>query len=149
MRTRRRLVGPCGAQGASKQLARLRGDPPGSRTLWVYDEQDWAVMRALPSGALVCPEPGCGSPFTVARQNQHGTRWLADRPGSDCAHTLTRPGAGGGPMSAQHRWMQERLRRMCAALGQEAIPEHHATNADLYLPGAPRPGSARAPGCCG
>lgn len=127
--------GPCGGQGPSKQLARLRGGPPGAPALWVYDERDWAVMRAQPSGTLVCPVAGCGSPFTAPRENQYGTRWLADRPGSDCSHTLTRPGSGGGPMSAQHRWMQERLRRMCAALGQEAIPEHHATNADLYLPG--------------
>ncbi|ERG69409.1 hypothetical protein [Segniliparus rugosus] len=121
---------------ASKQLARLRGSPPGSRALWVYDERDWAVMRAQPSGALICPEPGCGSPFTVVRENQFGTRWLADRPGEDCPHAPTRPGAGGGPMSAQHRWMQERLRRICAVLGQDSIPEHRETNADLYVPGA-------------
>ena len=140
MRTWRRScdevrLGPCGEPGASKQLAKLRGGPPGARALWVYDERDWAVMRAQPSGALVCPAAGCGSPFTAPRENQYGTRWLADRPGADCGHSPTRPGAGGGPMSAQHRWMQERLRRMCAALGQEAIPEHRDTNADLYLPG--------------
>ncbi|WP_148223292.1 hypothetical protein [Segniliparus rotundus] len=128
----------------SKQLARLRDGPPGSRALWVYDEQDWAVMRAQPSGSLVCPVPGCGAPFTVVRQNERGTRWLVDLPSlagqtgrtAGCSHTLTRPGAGGGPMSAQHRWMQERLRRICAALGHESIPEHHETNADLYVPGA-------------
>jgi hypothetical protein len=128
----------------SKQLARLRDGPPGARALWVYDEQDWAVMRAQPSGSLVCPVAGCGAPFTVVRENERGTRWLVDLPclsGQDrrtagCSHTLTRPGAGGGPMSAQHRWMQERLRRMCAALGHESVPEHDATNADLYVPEA-------------
>ncbi|WP_432548908.1 hypothetical protein [Kineococcus auxinigenes] len=39
-------------------------------------------------------------------------------------------------MSVEHRWLQERLRRVCEDLGYEAHLEDSATHADVYLPSA-------------
>ncbi len=36
-------------------------------------------------------------------------------------------------MSAQHRWFEARLARVCEVLGYEAIPEHYPTFADVYV----------------
>lgn len=119
-----------------KGHAQRRDVPPGRRPLWVYDNEDWELMCSLPSGTLICPEPGCRSAFKKPLSNARGTRWLANLPGTSCGHLPPRPGLGGGSMTAQHRWLEARLARLCEALGFEAITEHYATNSDVYVPAA-------------
>ena len=123
-----------GKSKGSKQHAQLRDEPPRLRPLWVYDADDWAEMMALPSGSLVCPDPACRSPFQVPQENSQGTRFLKDRQGSKCAHVFAQPEKGGGPVSAEHRWVQARIAKICDALGYRAIPEHYPSYADVYLP---------------
>lgn len=56
-------------------------------------------------------------------------------PGELLTPPYARPdGSGGGPISAQHRWLQSRIARICELLGYEAIPEHYETHADVYVP---------------
>lgn len=122
-------------QRGSKQHAQLRGDRPRLRPYWVYDEEDWKFMRSLPTGSLICPEPGCDSQFQVPQENARGTRFLKNRPEQTCSHTPARPDLGGGPVSNQHRWLQARLARIVESLGMAAITEHAATNADVFVHG--------------
>jgi len=117
--------------GGSKQHAIRRDRPPPVRPLWVYDADDWAVMKSLEKGILICPVPGCRSAFQRPVQNAQGTRFLRDMPGQSCSHTLARPDLGGGAVSSQHRWLQARLARICERLGYAVIPEHHY--ADVYV----------------
>jgi hypothetical protein len=118
------------ARGGSKQLAQLRDHPPRAKPLWVYDADDWALMRSVPSGSLVCPT--CRSPFQVPFENPQGTRFLRDKRGGACPH-VSRPDLGGGVMSPQHRWLQERIARICIKAGYHPIVEHYETNADVYV----------------
>lgn len=122
------------SQRGSKQHAQLRGDRPRLRALWVYDEEDWTLMRSLPTGSLICPVPGCSNEFQIPQQNRHGTRFLKDRPGHGCSHTPARPDLGGGQMSAQHRWMQARIARILESIGQAVVTEHAETNSDVFVP---------------
>jgi hypothetical protein len=123
-------------QRGPKQHAQVRGERPRLRPLWVYDEDDWTLMRSLPTGSLICPESRCSSAFEVPQENTHGTRFLKNRRvGDACSHLPTRPDLGGGPMSAQHRWLQARLARILETLDFPAITEHAATNADVFVPG--------------
>lgn len=39
-------------------------------------------------------------------------------------------------MSQEHKWLQNRLLVVCRHAGHEAIPEHQATDSDLYVPSA-------------
>lgn len=126
----------------NKQHALLRtdSDQPGTqgwraRPLWVYDTEDWALMRAQSTGMLICPEPGCRAPLTTV-QRENGTRFLRSKPSNPCDHSFVRPDGGGGPMSAEHRWLQGRLARVCESLGYRAITEHAESNSDVYIPGA-------------
>lgn len=118
-------------QKGSKRHAQLRDEPPRLRPLWVYDPEDWAEMQVKP---LVCPEPGCRTPFQKPIENNNGTRFLKDMPHQGCSHVFARPERGGGPISKQHWWMQARLMRICESLGYGAIPEHYPTYADVYVP---------------
>lgn len=102
--------------------------PAGEGTvLDVLDPHGWARLRAAPSGSLRCPEPGCAQRLTTVL-HADGTRFLRNLPGEpDCGH-------GAHPMSAEHRWLQERLAGIARSLGQPATVEHRATFADVYLP---------------
>ncbi|WP_006244017.1 hypothetical protein [Mycolicibacterium tusciae] len=123
--------------GGTKQTAQRRDQPPRSYPYWVYNDEDWEVMTQLPSGFLVCPEPGCPVQFQVPRSNANGTRWLARRSDSNCSHANSRrPSGGGGLMSQKHRWFQVEIVRMLRARGVEAVPEHAATDSDIYVPAA-------------
>lgn len=107
------------------------------RPLWVYDDDDWAAMKALPAGSLTCPRPGCSTLFGKPIQNARGTRFLRDMPGSSCSHP---PYArlelgGGGPMSVEHLWLEGRVARVCEVAGEIAFTEDYATHADIYVPG--------------
>ncbi len=124
-------------QHAEKRKTHARILGPGSpvRPLWVYDEDDWAQMND-PASKLVCPRSGCSMRFTKPRTNDGGTRWLSQWPGETCDHAMPRPAGacgGGGLMSAQHRWLEARLARVCEVLGYEAIPEHYPTFADVFV----------------
>ena len=123
-------------QSGSKQHAQLRGDPPRVRPLWVYDEEDWKLMRSLPTGSLVCPVPGCSSQFQLPQENARGTRFLKDRPRRAFLLSQARqtgPGwrADVGPASLAAGSNLADLR----IAGLPAITEHHATNSDIYVPG--------------
>lgn len=120
----------------SKQHAKLLAHTDQIRPFWVYDDEDWAYLRGLPSGSLICPEPGCRVRFKRPIQNRHGTRWLANLPGEWCSHYRARPVGNGGPLSPQHRWLTARLARLCELLGYEAVTEHYETDSDVYVPGA-------------
>lgn len=104
--------------------------------LWAGDDNDWAQMRNLPIGDLICPADGCRAELvTVERQN--GTRFLRNRRGtSDCGHAFGRS-RGGGPMSLEHRWFQQRIARICASLGYEVVQEHFDSSADVWVESNP------------
>lgn len=117
-----------------KQHAQVRNEPRRARPLWVWDAEDWKLMQTMAEGQLVCPHPACTTSFTKPIENKHGTRFLRDMPGASCSHYLPREhGEGGGPVSAQHRWLQGRLARICELLGYDVFPEHPETNSDVFV----------------
>ncbi|MGL4339675.1 MAG: hypothetical protein ACRCSP_04525 [Rhodoglobus sp.] len=120
-----------------KQHAQRR-DVHRRHPLWVYNEDDWRLMRSgLPTGDLICPEEGCRAELVAAQLQKSGTRFLRNRPGTpDCGHAFGR-GRGGGPMSAEHRWFQQRLAQLCGDLGYEAIQEHYDSQADVWVKASP------------
>lgn len=122
-------------QPKSKQHAQRR-DVHRRYPLWVYNPDDWRTMKDLPVGDLICPKPGCRAEL-VPVERKTGTRFLRNRPGtSDCGHAFAR-GQGGGPPSPEHRWFQQRLAMLCADLGYDAVQEHYASRADVWVESAP------------
>lgn len=122
-------------QPKSKQHAQRR-DVHRRYPLWVYNPDDWRTMKNLPVGDLICPKPGCRAEL-VPVERKTGTRFLRNRPGTlDCGHAFAR-GQGGGPPSPEHRWLQQRLAMLCADLGYDAIQEHYASRADVWVESAP------------
>ncbi|GEB46553.1 hypothetical protein MTE01_24980 [Microbacterium testaceum] len=103
--------------------------------LWVYDPDDWKLITGSQTGDLICPKPGCRAEL-VKVQRSNGTRFLRNRPGTvDCGHAFGRVSRG-GPPSAEHTWLQQRLAMLCADLGYAAFPEY--AHADVWVDG-PRP----------
>lgn len=123
----------------TKQHA-LRRDVHRRYPLWVYDDDDWNLMHGdnkLPVGDLICPATGCRAELVAVENGKTGTRFLRNRPGtSDCGHALGRA-RGGGPPSAEHRWLQQRLAMLCNDLGYEAIQEHYESRADVWVASTP------------
>lgn len=118
----------------------MRHDVQRSHPLWVYDDDDWKLMHGddkLPLGDLICPEPGCRAELVAVEVRKTGTRFLRNRPGtSECGHALGRAQSG-GPPSAEHRWLQQRLAEMCGDLGHSAIQEHYESRADVWVHSTP------------
>lgn len=93
--------------------------------------------KKLPVGDLICPEEGCRAELVAVEVKKTGTRFLRNRPGSsDCGHAFGR-GQGGGPPSAEHRWLQQRLAMLCGDLGYRAIQEHYESRADVWVESSP------------
>lgn len=106
-----------------------------TRLYFAESDEDFEIMRKHPGGTFGCPEPGCGLPFK--KPFRGGRRYhFAFMPGEKCGHLPARTshGGGGGPMSSEHKWFQNRLLVICRHAGHEAIPEHRATDSDLYVP---------------
>lgn len=122
----------------SKQFA-LRRDVHCRDPLSVYNDADWDLMHGankLPTGDLICPEPGCRAEL-VGVQNKDGTRFLRNRPGSSgCGHA-SGGSRGGGRPSEEHSWLQRRLIMLCSDLGYKAIPEHYESRADVWVASTP------------
>jgi len=136
-----------------KQYARLAepGSRKSGRMLQVWDVDDWALMHGT-KRRLVCFQPGCEQELVAVQRE--GTRFLRCKTGGSCTHI--RPGtrhvgflpqgmgtqeAGGAPMSAEHRWMQQRLHYLVRhfthpATGVKFAPilEDPLTRADVYVP---------------
>jgi hypothetical protein len=49
-----------------------------------------------------------------------------------CGH-WTAHDDGGGPVSARHRWLQDRLETMARDLGYDVTREHPQTRADVFV----------------
>lgn len=107
--------------------------------LWVYDDDDWSLMhgdKKLPVGDLICPARGCRAEL-IAVERKNGTRFLRNRKGtSDCGHAFGRAQSG-GPPSAEHRWLQQRLAMLCDTLGYGAVQEHYESRADVWVESTP------------
>ena len=123
----------------AKQHA-MRRDVHRRVPLWVYNDDDWKLMHGddkLPVGDLICPATGCRAELVAVERRKTGTRFLRNRPGtSDCGHAFGRA-RGGGPPSAEHRWLQQRLALLCDGLGYEAIQEHYESRADVWVASTP------------
>lgn len=123
----------------TKQHA-MRRDVHRRYPLWVYDDDDWKLMHGdskLPVGDLICPATGCRAELVAVENGKTGTRFLRNRPGtSDCGHAFGRA-RGGGPPSAEHRWLQRRLAMLCDDLGYESIQEHYESRADVWVASTP------------
>ena len=116
----------------TKQHAQIVGQSNRLRPYWVYDDEDWVIIKDLTGGQLRCPVEGCSAKFQKPIQRQD-TRYLAHMPNLLCQHQLTRPQGGGGKISKEHRWLQARLARICESIGYTAITEHKATNSDVFV----------------
>lgn len=123
----------------TKQHA-LRRDVHRLYPLWVYDDDDWNLMHGddkLPVGDLICPATGCRTELVAVERRMTGVRFLRNRPGTvDCGHAFGRA-HGGGPPSAEHRWLQQRLAMLCSDLGYVAIQEHYESRADVWVASTP------------
>lgn len=123
----------------TKQHA-LRRDVNRRYPLWVYDDDDWNLMHGdgkLPVGDLICPATGCRAELVAVENGTTGTRFLRNRPGTaECGHAFGRA-QGGGPPSAEHRWLQQRLAMLCDDLGYEAVQEHYESRADVWVASTP------------
>lgn len=118
---------------AKKEHAHLRSVRL-PRPLWVYDPEDWEIIRAS-GGQLICPVEECRFPLDSV-QNGNGTRFLRNKgKPEDCVHAFGY-GRGGGPMSQEHRWIQNRILGICRSLGYTAVPEHAASRADVWVEAA-------------
>jgi len=124
---------PTQSRRTKKQFFRIQGE---SRTLWIGNTRDW--KRAHKTGLyLVCPDGGCTQRL-VARQNHHGTRYLANHPDSSgCDHYV--PVGGGGRMTDEHLWLQGALREICRELGYDAELEvdYSEARVDLRVESSP------------
>lgn len=99
--------------------------------LWVFSEDDWAVMLANRKN-LQCPEPGCEVrlfPRSGAKMARH--LWLGPQQGGGCDHWTG--GSDGAPMTPRHLWVQTRILELCRELGYAAVAEHHDTRADVFV----------------
>ena len=118
-------------QRGKKQYARR--DDVNSGLLDVTNDVDFAVMRALQTGRLMCPLENCSTRFTRPPLKTNGTRFLRNKTGSDCQHGSI-PKGGGGKMTAEHSWIRDKL---CALLREAGYPvqteEHVFTHADVMV----------------
>lgn len=114
-----------------KQLAVLR-DVSVQRILDVTKPDDWAMMKHLGNGQLVCPSPECRSGFKKPYE-RNGTRFLVNMPGANCTHPSVSRGQGGGPMGYVHIAMQLRLGEIGQSRGWDPVLEDHPTHADVLF----------------
>lgn len=115
-----------------KKHALLR-DSSGRSLLNVDDPVDWAFMKSMGNGQLICPEPGCRSGFKRPYQ-RNKTRFLVNMPGSECGHKGKPSDGGGGKMGRLHVEIQKHLMKLAKELGLEAIREERPSYADVLFP---------------
>ncbi len=115
----------------------VRKDDPDSPLYWVGNEADWREVRRHPHMPLECPER-CGVELiSVERHaNQYTPRFFRIKPpGPRCDHW--KPRGLGGPESAQHDWLKNKLAEIARDLGYSAVVEHWPTRADVYVESSP------------
>jgi len=124
---------PCEHQ-LIKRHARLRHQPDAP-LLWVSDPADWALVRKEPRPPLVCPEPGCSVELISYENpnNHYNPRIFKFKSVSHSCNHWEPVGVGGGPVSAEHEWLQLYLARLVRTLGYTATPEHRPTRADVFV----------------
>lgn len=130
----------------------LRRDVQLSQPLWVGNDADWALMHGpskLPTGTLICAEEGCRRPLVAVFLKATATRFLRNHPdGPACGHGFDEPSGGGGLMSDEHRWLQQRVKMLCEDLGHPSLLEHYASRSDVWVenvtPGPGVPGKPLA-----
>ncbi|MBV0917240.1 hypothetical protein KC238_08220 [Mycobacteroides chelonae] len=129
--TVQRHAGPKTMKVVAKRLYDTSG-----RLYFAESDDDYEEMRKFPGGTYGCPE--CGLPFKKPSRPARTRYHFAFMPNLSCEHLPARPshGGGGGPMSEEHKWLQNRLLVVCRHAGHEAIPEHRVTDSDIYVPSA-------------
>ncbi|RIR61006.1 Uncharacterised protein [Mycobacteroides abscessus subsp. massiliense] len=129
------VQGHAGPKTIKVVAKRLYDTTPG-RLYFAESDDDYEEMRKFPGGTFGCPE--CGLPFRKPSRPPGKRYHFAFKPNTSCDHLPARPshGGGGGPMSEEHKWLQNRLLVVCRHAGHEAIPEHRATDSDIYVPSA-------------
>lgn len=124
---------------ARKGFAQIRGQTNRNPAYFVSDPEDWELIKELDRGQLVCHQPNCSVAFQKPRVSSRGLRYLSAMPGHSCSHGLARPDLGGGSMSWEHLWLQNRIAKIIRklhGLDLEPVIEHPPSHSDVYVPGA-------------
>jgi len=119
----------------------------------VWNAVDWSLMHGT-GRKLVCFQDGCMQQLTAVLSPK-GTRFLRCQNEVTCDHVFKEAhpvgflpegwgGGGGGVMSPEHRWVQERLAYLArhqteagTGVAFTATLEHRPTYADVLVEGAP------------
>lgn len=102
------------------------------RVLCVRNEDDWAEMKTVGAGGLVCPAEGCDS-ILVACTSKKEKRFLRyHNKARQCGHSYD-PNGGGGVEGSEHLWIKNRVAQICNWLGYDVEIEHQPSQADIWV----------------
>ncbi|RZU63356.1 hypothetical protein [Zhihengliuella halotolerans] len=115
-----------------KRFLRVQGEP---FVRSIHNDEDWTHVHRT-GRILVCPDDQCTQRLS-AKMSQKKRRFLSDVSGSSCNHFVS--AGGGGPMTDEHLWLQQKLLEICRELGFAARLEVGFSGAcvDLHVDSTP------------